>query len=95
MLAVDGVHFVPSRPHAGQRRVERNGVHRRTVISAVTMPVGTARMPQPSSIISDAMNRPMSVFGAMSPNPTVVTVVIAQYTETGMLVNPFSGRSTR
>ena len=55
------------------------------------MPVGTARMPQPSSIISDAMNRPMSVFGAMSPNPTVVTVVIAQYTATGMLVKPFSG----
>jgi hypothetical protein len=46
------------RPHAA--------VLRPTVISAVTMPVGTARMPQPSSIITLAIARPMSVFGTMS-----------------------------
>ena len=50
------------------------------------MPVGTARMPQPISIISEARARPRSVLGVMSPKPTVVTVVMAQYTPTGMLV---------
>ncbi len=35
--------------------------------------------------------RPRSVFGAISPKPTVVIVVIAQYTPTGMLVKPVGG----
>ena len=51
---------------------------RRVVISAVTMPVGTARMPQPSIITTLATTRPRLVRGAMSPNPTVVMVVMAQ-----------------
>jgi len=33
----------------------------------------------------DATTRPRSVYGVMSPKPTVVMVVIAQYTPTGML----------
>ena len=52
------------------------------------MPVGTAKMLQPSSITIDEIIRPMSVLGVMSPNPTVVMVVIAQYMEVGMLVKP-------
>ena len=32
------------------------------------------------------MKRPRSVFGVTSPKPTVVIVVMAQYTPTGMLV---------
>ena len=67
---------------------------RRAVISAVTMPVGTARMPHPSSIMQDAIRRPRSVFGVMSPKPTVVIVLMPQYIATGMLVKPFSGPST-
>ena len=51
---------------------------RRTVISAVTMPVGTASVPQPTSIMAEAMKRPSSVLGVMSPKPTVVMAVIAQ-----------------
>eukprot|EP01034_Spumella_vulgaris_P028762 gene28763-35679_t len=43
----------------------------RPAISELMMPVGTARMPQPSSIISDATARPRSVFGTRSPKPTV------------------------
>ena len=42
------------------------------------MPVGTASVPQPISIISEAMVRPSPVLGVMSPKPTVVMVVIAQ-----------------
>jgi hypothetical protein len=42
------------------------------------MPVGTARMPQPSSIMNDEISRPKSVLGVMSPKPTVVTVLMAQ-----------------
>jgi hypothetical protein len=42
------------------------------------MPVGTAKVPQPINIKTDATNRPKSVLAVMSPNPTVVTVVIAQ-----------------
>ena len=42
------------------------------------MPVGTASVPQPSSIITEATKRPRSVLGVMSPKPTVVTVEIAQ-----------------
>lgn len=49
-----------------------------TDISAVTMPVGTASVPQPINIMMDDMSRPKSVFGVISPNPTVVMVVIAQ-----------------
>ena len=48
------------------------------VNSALTMPVGTASVPQPSSIISEATRRPRSVLGVMSPKPTVVIVVMAQ-----------------
>ena len=51
-------------------------------------------MPQPNSIITDAIRRPRSVLGVMSPNPTVVIVVMAQYTEVGMLVKPLAGPST-
>ena len=58
------------------------------------MPVGTASVPQPSNIMNDAIMRPKSVLGVMSPKPTVVTVVMAQYTEVGMLVKPLSGPST-
>ena len=46
--------------------------------TAVTMPVGTASTPQPMSIMRLAMRRPRSVFGVMSPKPTVVIVVMAQ-----------------
>ena len=42
------------------------------------MPVGTAKVPQPSSIMADEIKRPQSVLGVMSPNPTVVKVVMAQ-----------------
>ena len=42
------------------------------LISAVTMPVGTASVPQPSSIMKLEMRRPRSVLGVMSPKPTVV-----------------------
>ena len=45
---------------------------------AVTMPVGTAKVPQPISIITEAISRPRSVLGVMSPKPTVVSVVMAQ-----------------
>ena len=51
-------------------------------------------MPQPSSIISEAMVRPMSVFGVISPKPTVVMVLMAQYIDVGMLLKPLSGPST-
>ncbi len=63
---------------AAKCRVDDRPPRRRSVISAVTMPVGTASVPQPSSSITEAMKRPSSVFGVMSPNPTVVIVVIAQ-----------------
>ena len=72
----------------------KGGAWRSAVISAVTMPVGTASVPQPISMITDAMNRPTSVLGVMSPKPTVVMVVIAQYTEVGMSLKPFYGPST-
>ena len=44
--------------------------------------------------MAEAMVRPVAVTGAMSPKPTVVMVVMAQYTPTGMLVKPCSGPST-
>ena len=47
-------------------------------ISEVTMPVGTASVPQPSSIMAEAIKRPRSLLGVMSPKPTVVMVVMAQ-----------------
>jgi hypothetical protein len=46
--------------------------------SAVTIPVGTAKVPQPINIMMDVMNLPKSVLGVMSPNPTVVMVLMAQ-----------------
>ena len=58
------------------------------------MPVGTASVPQPSSIMTEAISRPRSVLGVMSPKPTVVMVVTAQYTAMGMLVKPLAGPST-
>src|SRR5690606_29173279 len=67
---------------------------RRAVNSALTMPVGTASVPQPINIITEAIKRPRSVFGVISPKPTVVIVVMAQYTEAGTLLKPFSGPST-
>jgi hypothetical protein len=51
---------------------------RELVNSAVTIPVGTAKVPQPINIMMDVMNLPKSVLGVMSPNPTVVMVLIAQ-----------------
>lgn len=62
--------------------------------SAVTMPVGTAGTSLPSRIIDEAISRPRSVRGVMSPKPTVVIVVTAQYIAVGMLVKPCSGPST-
>ena len=58
------------------------------------MPVGTASVPQPSSIMTEAIKRPMSVLGVISPKPTVVMVVMAQYTAVGMDSNPLLGPST-
>ena len=55
---------------SARRRIEVN--------SALTMPVGTASVPQPISIIIEAIMRPRSVLGVMSPKPTVVKVVMAQ-----------------
>ena len=37
------------------------------VISALTIPVGTARMPQPSSTMNEAIVLPTGVCGTMSP----------------------------
>src|SRR5450830_2176756 len=84
----------PSFRQAGQARVVTSLALRCMVISELIMPVGTARMPQPSNIISDEMARPMSVFGAISPKPTVVMVLMAQYMAVGILVKPLSGPST-
>ena len=61
-----------------QTRGGTSGRPLRAEISAVTIPVGTASVPQPSSIIIEAIRRPMSVLGVMSPKPTVVMVVMAQ-----------------
>ena len=47
-------------------------------ISAVTIPVGTAIIPYPMIIISEATSCPNGVWGAMSPYPTVVNVTIHQ-----------------
>ena len=82
-------------PQAGQARSIHTPGRRKlwAVNSALTMPVGTARMPQPSSIWNEAIRRPSSVRGVMSPKPTVVIVTTAQYMPTGMLVKPFSGPS--
>jgi hypothetical protein len=46
--------------------------------SALTMPVGAASVPQPTSIICEARIRPRSALGAVSPKLTVVIVVMAQ-----------------
>ena len=62
----------------GQVLGSKSGRWRRSAISLVTIPVGTAKVPQPMSIMVDAINLPKSVFGVMSPKPTVVMVVIAQ-----------------
>ena len=79
-----------------QTRMRPTGSRRKywAANSALTMPVGTARMPQPSSIWNEASSRPSSVFGVMSPKPTVVIVTTAQYMPIGMLVKPFAGPST-
>ena len=68
----------PSVRQAWQVRVVVGWRMRCAVISDVTMPVGTASVPQPSSIIIEAIRRPRSVLGVMSPKPTVVMVVMAQ-----------------
>jgi hypothetical protein len=68
----------PSVMHVVQMRVIAGLRNRSALISAVTIPVGTAKVPQPNSIIIDAISRPKSVLGVMSPNPTVVIVVMAQ-----------------
>jgi S-adenosylmethionine:tRNA ribosyltransferase-isomerase len=68
----------PVDPHAVHERSCELPRPRNAVNSALTMPVGTASVPQPTSIISEAMNRPRPVLGVMSPKPTVVMVEIAQ-----------------
>jgi S-adenosylmethionine:tRNA ribosyltransferase-isomerase len=68
----------PVDPHVVHERSRELAPTRNAVNSALTMPVGTASVPQPTSIISEAMNRPRPVLGVMSPKPTVVTVEIAQ-----------------
>ena len=70
----------PVEPHATQERScqAREPRKRIAVNSALTMPVGTASVPQPISIITEAMKRPSPVLGMMSPKPTVVMVEIAQ-----------------
>lgn len=68
----------PVDPHAVHERPGETPRKRTAVNSALTMPVGTASVPQPISIISEAMNRPRPVLGVMSPKPTVVMVEIAQ-----------------
>ena len=47
----------------------------------------------PENITTDEIRRPTSVLGVMSPKPTVVMVVMAQYMAVGMLVKPFCGPS--
>src|SRR3569623_200630 len=79
--------------HSGHLRAGIRMRVRSMAISELMMPVGTASMPQPSSIIKEAIARPRSVLGVMSPKPTVVTVLIAQYTAVGMLVKPLPGPS--
>ena len=68
----------PTAPHESQMRRPIACCMRWADISEVTMPVGTASVPQPSSIMAEAMKRPRSVRGVMSPKPTVVMVVMAQ-----------------
>ena len=68
----------PVDPHAAHERAGAAPRKRMAVNSALTMPVGTASVPQPISIISEAMKRPSPVLGVMSPKPTVVIVEIAQ-----------------
>jgi len=68
----------PADPHAVHERPGEVPRKRTAVNSALTMPVGTASVPQPISIISDAMKRPSPVLGVMSPKPTVVMVETAQ-----------------
>jgi S-adenosylmethionine:tRNA ribosyltransferase-isomerase len=68
----------PADPHAAHERSGEVAWKRSAVNSALTMPVGTASVPQPTSIISEAINRPSPVLGVMSPKPTVVMVEIAQ-----------------
>src|SRR5688572_1282937 len=53
--------------HPGHCRRSRRARKCCAVISAETMPVGTASMPQPISIITDASARPKSVRGTTSP----------------------------
>jgi hypothetical protein len=45
--------------------------------------------------MKDANVRPNAVFGVMSPYDTVVMLLTAQYSPTGMLVNPFSAPSIK
>ncbi|MNW06261.1 hypothetical protein D3C71_2026340 [compost metagenome] len=45
-------------------------------------------------MVSEVMNCPMGVRGTMSPKPVVVSVTMAQYMLTGMLVKPCCGPST-
>jgi S-adenosylmethionine:tRNA ribosyltransferase-isomerase len=68
----------PVDPHAPHERPDAPPPTRNAVNSALTMPVGTASVPQPISIISEAISRPRPVLGVMSPKPTVVMVEIAQ-----------------
>jgi S-adenosylmethionine:tRNA ribosyltransferase-isomerase len=68
----------PVDPHAVHDRSGELPRTRSAVNSALTMPVGTASVPQPTSIITDAMRRPSPVLGVRSPKPTVVMVEIAQ-----------------
>lgn len=41
-----------------------------------------------------AINFPAAVWGVISPKPTVVTVIMAQYMDSGILLNPLDSPST-
>lgn len=58
------------------------------------MPVGTAIMAYPNSMMMDAINWPKLEAGAISPYPTVVRVTMAQYIDLGIDENPLLGPST-
>lgn len=61
--------------------------------AATTIPVGTAMIPYPQSIIMEASIFPIGVSGVMSPYPTVVIVTIVRYKLVGISVNQFCGHS--
>lgn len=63
--------------------------------AATTIPVGTAIIPYPQSMIIEASIFPIGVNGVMSPYQTVVIVTIVRYKLVGISVNQFCGHSIR